>query len=330
MQRSVTQSVLRRTAIKPKVTVIHRPTAQQSTTRTLQRSTPQIQQLTPVQPIPTILDNNLVSNKRIQTPVTVRDRINRNKQEAAPVPRRRIPPKITQIATDLTPDQVEQIRKLKDVGKDQYFVILGNGPSLREIDTHTLSKFDNIKLCTINVPDDRCWPTPYWAFYDRSQYHRHKHLYHNYTGVVFNSTGIKERNEHSIKFKHIPGIGYSRDIGRGVYIGMSSVYATLQIAMYMQFKRIYVLGCDMNVNVDPGQTHFYGVNPDVAPKERMKRFEKEANWYDKMAETLNPEDKVKIVFCSQDVNKWPFMDHFVTVKPQSATDFIIKDTGNAS
>jgi hypothetical protein len=223
------------------------------------------------------------------------------------------------------------VKKLKNSAQGEYLVILGNGPSLKQIHTDVLKQYPtNIKLCTINVPDIRCWPTPYWAFYDRSQFHRHKELYRNYTGTAFNSTGIKEPNANSIKFKHIPGLGYSRDITRGIYVGMSSVFATLQIAMFMNFERIYVVGCDMDEGMDSGQTHFYGVNPDVNPEERKKRFKKEANWYDRMVDILTDEEKEKIVFCNKGVNKWPFTSHFKTVTSEEATKFILEDTGNAS
>lgn len=320
--------------------MIKKPVAQQSAVNPahLKRSTPQVRHqeiphppvavATPSQPAAKQQQQPVVA-KRIASVATVRDRINRTRREVAPVPRRREPPKVTQLSTDLTPEQKERVKQLQGIAQGQYLVILGNGPSLANIDTHILSQYPTVRLCTINVPDERCWPTPYWAFYDRSQYHRHKELYKTFQGTIFNSTGIKEPNHNSIKFKHIPGLGYSRDITRGVYVGMSSVFATLQIAMYMMFNRIYVIGCDMNEDVDSTQTHFYGVNPDVNPDERKKRFKKEANWYDRMTEMLTPEEKAKIVFCTKGVNKWPFMDHFQTVTPLEATNFIIQDTGNA-
>jgi len=314
--------------------VIQKPVASQQAVKpqTLQRTTPQmIQQPIPPRPAvqPTPSQATPVVAKRVQPVNTMRDRINRTKREFVPQAIRKKPPTITHLSTDLTPDQVEKVKSLRGTAQGQYLVILGNGPSLREVDTHILAQYATIRLCTINMPDQRCWPTPYWAFYDRSQFHRHKELYHTFTGTIFNSTGIKEPNPNSIKFKHIPGLGYSRDITRGVYVGMSSVFATLQIAMFMGFSKIYVVGCDMSESVDPGQTHFYGVNPDVLPEERVKRFKKEANWYDRMVEALSPEEKQKIVFCSKGVNKWPFTSHFTTMRPDEAVEYIIKDSGNA-
>jgi len=317
------------------VTVIQKPVTQAASNKqTLQRTTQVRHQPIPprtqVQPIPPSEAAPVVA-RRNQSVNTVRDRINRTRRELVPqAPRRKVPPKVTYLSADLTVDQIEKVKALKGSAQGRYLVILGNGPSLEQVDTNRLAQYDNIKLCTINVPDKRCWPTPYWAFYDRSQYHRHKELYKGFAGTVFNSTGIKEGNVGSIKFKHNPGLGWSRDISRGVYVGMSSVYATLQIAVYMQFNRIYVVGCDMSESMDLGKTHFYGINPDVKPEERKKRFVKEANWYDRMTEVLKEDEKQKIVFCSKGVNKWPFMSHFTTVRPDQATQFIIQDTGYAS
>lgn len=241
---------------------------------------------------------------------------------------KKAPVSVTNISTELTPEQIHVIKKLKGTGIGKYFAILGNGPSLADIDTAKLKNIESLYLCTVNVPDDRCWPTQYWSFYDRTQYHRHKEIYKTYSGILLNSTAIKEPAVNSIKFRNIPGIGFSNDPSKGIYIGMSSVYATLQIAAYIGFNRIYVLGCDMNNTVDVGRTHFYGVNPDVNPNERKKRFEKEANWYNHMAEYLEPSIKNKIVFCSKGINPWPFVNSFNSVTPSETVDFITKEIQN--
>lgn len=226
------------------------------------------------------------------------------------------------ISTDLSEQEKSSIRRIhnKSVGKS--LVILGNGPSLNLIDTNLLSQIENLELCTINVPDGRCWPTKYWAFYDISQFNMHRERYESFEGTIFNSTTIKGENPNSVKFKHLSGLGYSRDVVGGVYVGMSSVYATIQIAMYMNFDKIFIAGCDMNDKIDKSKTHFYGVNPRVKPDTRLERFKKEANWYDRMTDTLNESEKSKIIFCSKGINTWRFMDHFYTLKPDEVVGYI--------
>lgn len=226
------------------------------------------------------------------------------------------------ITGELDNRQKTLIKNLQNKSVGKYLFILGNGPSLNSVDTQYLSKIDNTEMCTINVPDGRCWPTKYWAFYDISQFNMHRELYESFTGTIFNSTTIKGENPNSIKFKYLSGLGYSRDAVTGIYVGMSSVYATIQIAMYMNFDKIFVLGCDMNDKIDKSKTHFYGVNPKVKPDTRLDRFKKEANWYDRMADTLSQEERNKIVFCSKGINNWRFMDYFPTLKPDEVVKHI--------
>lgn len=338
IKRNNTNNALRRTVIKPKVVILQKTvnTTIPKTVNSIQRTTHVGLHLKPTPhrqpPQPSQSSKSApVIQPRTQSVLITKNKQNHKKNNIAAIPKRRELPQITYLSADLTHDQVTKIKKLKDVGQGQYLVILGNGPSLNMVDTNIFKQYSTtIKLCTINVPDRRCWPTQYWAFYDRSQYNRHKDEYRNYSGIAFNSTGIKEQNVNSIKFKHIPGLGYSKDISSGIYVGMSSVFATIQIAMYMNFNRIYIIGCDMDDNVDSGMTHFYGINPDVNPDERKKRFKKEANWYNKMIEILSEEEKKKIVFCSKGINKWPFTSHFTNISPDKATKFIIEDTNNAS
>lgn len=304
--KTISHSQFRNNSLQPLSRIVQQP-------QQLQQPQPQVAQSKPA-----------VVNPRYKT---VQERINSSNKQSGQVIRRP-PPVVTSLQAELTPDQVQTIRNLRGTGLGKYLVILGNGPSLSDIDTTKLKNVESLYLCTINVPDERCWPTNYWAFYDRTQYHRHKERYHSYTGTLFNSTGIKESNQHSIKFRNISGIGFSQDPSKGIYIGMSSVYATLQIATYMTFNKIFVVGCDMNPNVDVGRTHFYGVNPDVVPQERRNRFEKEANWYNHMAENVDASIRNKIVFCSKGLNTWPFMNSFHSVTPSETVDFITKEVSN--
>ena len=259
---------------------------------------------------------------------TIKDRINNKKLPGQVI--KRPPPTVISIQPELTNVERDAIKNLKGTGQNKFLIILGNGPSLSEIDTKQFKNINNLYLCTINVPDERVWPTQYWAFYDRSQFHKHKERYHSYTGTIFNSTGIKEPNIRSIKFRHSPGIGYSHDVSKGLYVGMSSVYATIQIATYMNFDKIFILGCDMNESVDINRTHFYGVNSDVEPHERRRRFVKEANWYNHMAENVDVSIRNKIVFCSKGINTWPFMNSFSSVTPAETVDFILGEIKNVS
>lgn len=319
-------NALRRTVIKPQVSVIKpklpQPRSTVSQPKTLIRST--------VRNLPPFPVKQAEKQAVKQSVPVVYPKQLRNVLKSTPSSKPKNVQQVSINQTELTKSQLDVIKSLKNVGVGQYFAVLGNGPSLLKIDTSVLKSIPKLNLCTINVPDKRCWPTPYWAFFDRSQYHRHKELYKTYSGTIFNSTAIREENPHSVKFKHSPGLGFSLDLLKGLYVGMSSVYAVIQIATYMNFEKIFVLGCDMNNQVDSNQTHFYGVNQDVKPDIRKMRFEKEANWYNHMANNVSDDIKSKVVFCSKGVNPWPFMDNFQSVAPDEAVNFIHGVIVNAS
>lgn len=66
---------------------------------------------------------------------------------------------------------------------------------------------------------------------------------------------------------------FSSDCSDVVYDGYSITYALIQIAAYMGFKKIYLLGCDCNYDPDPKRRHFieHGVD-DPTYMEAGKRM----------------------------------------------------------
>lgn len=229
------------------------------------------------------------------------------------------------ITADASPESARRVAAIKGIGKGKVIVILGNGPSLGEVDVARLKDHHKIDLLTINKPDPRVWPTTYWAFFDLSQYRRNENLWNSYTGTIFNSTAIKRQKATSMQFKNIGGRGWSRDMMQGLYIGRSSVYAAMQIAAWMSYEHVYILGCDMNPDGLNGQLHFYGSNPDVTPEVRKNRFAKEAEHYSLAAEILSPEERAKFTFCSA-YNPWEFVNKFNKLDHREAVATILAKT----
>ena len=222
------------------------------------------------------------------------------------------------ITRDVTADSINKIKQLKKHGSNKILVIIGNGPSINEMQLEKLVGHDNIHTMSINKPDQRVWPTTFWAFFDNSQLTRNIDLWNGYNGFIFNSTAIKKQKATSLQIKNTNGKGFSRDLSKGFYIGRSSVYAAMQIGMWMNYKHIYIIGCDMNPSGLNGKLHFYGVNPDVNPDVRKERFKKEAEYYDHAADVLTEQERKLFTFCSSE-NNWDFvnrynkLDHKVTV-----------------
>lgn len=98
----------------------------------------------------------------------------------------------------------------------------------------------------------------------------------------------------------------------------------MQIAAWMNYDSIYIIGCDMNPQGLNGKLHFYGVNPDVDPTIRAKRFEKESVAYGEAALTMEAHVRDKFYFCSEGVNPWGFMERYHIIKPSDTVPHILK------
>jgi hypothetical protein len=225
--------------------------------------------------------------------------------------------------SNISADSLLRIKQLKNTGRGKIGVIVGNGPSILDIDIGLLKNRENIDLISINKPDPRIWPTPYWAFYDLSQLRRNEDIFNDYNGIILNSTAIKRQKANSCQVKNLGGKGFSRDLSKGLHIGRSSVFATMQIAYWFGYERIYIVGCDMNPQGKNGKLHFYGVNPDVDPNSRKERFKKEAEHYDYAADILEEHERQKFVFCSSE-NKWGFISKYGHMAHEECIDHILK------
>ncbi len=231
-------------------------------------------------------------------------------------------PTVKYISAEPQPGSAQKISALYNVGRNRILIIVGNGPSITEMDLGQLAGHTKIDILSVNKPDSRVWPTKYWAFFDRSQFIRHEDIWNGYDGTMFNSTAIKRQKSTSIQFKNLGGKGWSKDLTKGIHIGRSSVFASMQIGMWMKYEHIYIVGCDMAPEGLNGKLHFYGQNPDVDPQVRKERFAKEAECYDYAAEYLAKEERTKFTFCSS-FNKWAFVDKFNKIDHKGAVQHIL-------
>jgi hypothetical protein len=147
------------------------------------------------------------------------------------------------VSRDINPESINRIALLRNAGRGKLLIIVGNGPSILEADLGRLRNNPRIQILTVNKPDARLWPTDFWAFFDSSQFRRHEELWNGYSGLIFNSTAIKRQKSTSMQFRNKGGKGWSRDLLSGIHIGRSSVYASMQIASWMNHEHVYIFGC---------------------------------------------------------------------------------------
>lgn len=231
-------------------------------------------------------------------------------------------PKVQYRTYDPMPVSPDKIKMVRSIGRGKILVIIGNGPSINQVPLERLKDIPKVEIMSVNAPDPRVWPTEYWSFFDKTQIKRHHQLWENYEGYIFNSPSIREQKKKSMQFRNGSGKGWSRDLVQCVEIGRSSVYATMQIAQWMEFEHVYLFGVDMNPDGIDGQLHFYGVNPDVEPSNRAQRFEKEAKFFSEAAEVLTEEERNRFTFCSLGINPWPFIGKFGACVHKEAIDII--------
>lgn len=164
-----------------------------------------------------------------------------------------------------------QIRKMKDMHNGERCFILATGPSLTIEDVKKLKNeytFGMNSICLLF--DDLGWETTYYGVQDKGVYDKLKGKYSQMKStVLFLGDGIDKRDRKDIK--HIPfALNYlnhrysykklwtkfSCDVSKKVYDGYTITYSLIQIAVYMGFKEIYLLGNDCSYPKDPKKQHF--------------------------------------------------------------------------
>lgn len=194
------------------------------------------------------------------------------------------------------------IRKKMNLGKYQYLklykdkhkgkrcFILCTGPSLNYEDIHMLNNeitFGMNSLC-LGFNNDSWRPT-YFGIQDSKVFESvKKALFAEKDLPIFCSSQLKKMckdvpdswnifpyngiyNSYELKFKKEMKVKFSDDISSVVYDGYSITYSLIQIAAYMGFSEIYLLGADCNY-IPGRKNHFieHGIE-DSAERQLLAR-----------------------------------------------------------
>ncbi len=167
---------------------------------------------------------------------------------------------------DLTAQRLRQqteLAKLKDIHKGKRCFIIGNGPSLKTVDLEKLYQSGDICFGSNLIYKsfaDTSWRPYYYVLADYigwktvneeapSALLQSKHAF--IADFYYNEYAIPGN---VIQFNMLPfkdKRGFSEDAAEYVYSGGTVTYSAMQIAVYLGFKEIYLLG------VDCGNNHFY-------------------------------------------------------------------------
>ena len=182
----------------------------------------------------------------------------------------------------------EQISDFRDLHTGRSVFILASGPSLAEVDLTRLRRRIVIGLnrSSLVYPD-----THYHCTMD-------ERLFKEYEEVLRKSRYLftLEQRSFGIPIHLLGSEGFSHDLTEGIYSGYTVTYFALQIAVYMGFNRIFLVGLDLKHK--PGHTHFFGIDP-VSKNHEKTEFPKMIRMLHYAADQLAGTD-VKVYNCSPD------------------------------
>lgn len=184
----------------------------------------------------------------------------------------------------------EKIKKLKDTYKGKRCFIIATGPSLTSEDILKLKNEYTFSMNSICLKyDELGWRPTFYGIQDYKVFHKLKSVmsypdikYIFVDGFYSNEKDVEKdnwvyfpRNAYyngfNAYFKHEYNAKFSGDAASVVYEGFTITCSLIQIAVYLGFDKIYLLGCDCNY-ATPGD-HFvdHGV-VDPTYKESKNRM----------------------------------------------------------
>ena len=167
----------------------------------------------------------------------------------------------------------KKLIKFKNLHKGESCFIVGNGPSLQISDLEQIQKRG---ICSFgmnlsyHIYDKTFWRPSYHVICEynilREYYDDIKRLRHD--NLFIKNFYYMDETPYLDDINYYPGYSmrnyykdnkFSDDITKVVYAGYSVTYDALQIAIYMGFKKIYLIGNDFSYMGDPAGkgNHFY-------------------------------------------------------------------------
>lgn len=152
-----------------------------------------------------------------------------------------------------------ELEKFRNIHKGERCFIIGAGPSLKMEDLDKLAKNNEICFGSNKIflaYEQTGWRPDYYMVCDfnvfRSCYDIIKNLKESIMFVddFYNMTGLEKLSDsylfHSLHQKN--EFKFSKDITKYVCSGLTVTYNMIQVAAYMGFKEIYLLGIDFSFN----------------------------------------------------------------------------------
>ncbi len=156
-----------------------------------------------------------------------------------------------------------ELEKLKNICEGEKCIIVATGPSLKKED---LERLKGIKSFGVNrvYKMETSWRPDYYVCVDKELFNDDIALNNN-SKMKFFPDGFNRENKAKgevYTFHHVAittvgdGVPFSKDISKRIFGGSTVVYTCIQIAIYMGFNRIALVGVDFNYSKSKNN-HFY-------------------------------------------------------------------------
>lgn len=188
-----------------------------------------------------------------------------------------------------------KLLQFKDIHNGKRCFIVGTGPSLTMDDLELIKNEYSFSMNSIPLSyEDTTWRPTYYAIQDKFAYDKLKAIIRESNmPYVFNGISVKWMTPimdiENIPFplnildhgKAIPNhiTKFSKDAYKVVYAGHSITYSAIQIAVYMGFKEIILLGVDCDYSKDVNHIKEYTVQDDKNAAYLMRESYKIARKY---------------------------------------------------
>lgn len=172
--------------------------------------------------------------------------------------------------------QNNELKKFKDINKGKRCFIVGNAPSLKYEDLEMLHNMKEVCFGVNRIYrafENTDWRPTYYVAVDHEICKNDCDIIENINSIkfvrhFFNNINWKDNNIYQFGGLSSKNIEFSNDISDGIYIGNTVIYDALQIAYYMGFNEVYLLGVDLDFSkkINEEGRHFYEYHND---KERL-------------------------------------------------------------
>ncbi|MCM1174223.1 MAG: DUF115 domain-containing protein [Blautia sp.] len=167
------------------------------------------------------------------------------------------------------------IERFHNIHKGKRCFIIATGPSLRIEDLNLLKREGELCISMNSIYHafvETDWRPDYYMVFDYRELNAIKGIIDEWSikaNFVSNDSDVFWREEHNenvycyhqtynYQFDRLPE--FSEDISRKCYMGGTVTYACLQLAVYMGFKEVYLLGVDFtngSKKMNASHSHFY-------------------------------------------------------------------------